>query len=268
MLFTKFCKFVRICVKTYWDFLGSNLNAMSVTYVIVKIPHDKLFICCITFACVYDKLFKYINLHNNWTMSLGNFFVLLWGDMRRFWVFSFWPIASYNGYFLGSHWLTPWAGSPCEVLTSIGEEISLPILLSNMRKLKWPLQAYTMNSQRSLHSNLEARISVIRLGKNSPFDKLVSLSIPNFQSIWIVPFFLYFIATTITKATFEIYSTYPSRSFNFPWAFFANFLTITSYWLKFGDNTLNSTQLAMEHWIARNSFLPTSSNMSSWVVAR
>ncbi len=102
-----------------------------------------------------------------------------------------------------------------------------------------------MSPERSPCYDLEARISTIRSSKNSPFDKLVSLSIPKFQSIWTIPFFFHFIIVAIAKATFEVCSTYPFRSFNFPWAFFANFLTITSYWLKSRDNTLNSAQLAM-----------------------
>jgi hypothetical protein len=52
MLFMEFRKCVRICFKTYWDFWGSNPNAMSFAYAIVKTPHDELSICCITFACV------------------------------------------------------------------------------------------------------------------------------------------------------------------------------------------------------------------------
>jgi len=72
----EFCKCVRICVKTYWDFSGSNPNVMFVAYVIVKTPHDELSICCITFAYVYNKLFTFINFHNNWIMSLCNFFII------------------------------------------------------------------------------------------------------------------------------------------------------------------------------------------------
>ncbi len=49
---------------------------MSIAYVIVKTPHDELSICCITFAYVYNKLFAFITLHNNWIMSLGNFFII------------------------------------------------------------------------------------------------------------------------------------------------------------------------------------------------
>ncbi len=51
-------------------------NAMSLAYDIVKTPHDKLSICCITFAYVYNKLFIFINLHNNWIVLLDNFLSL------------------------------------------------------------------------------------------------------------------------------------------------------------------------------------------------
>jgi hypothetical protein len=57
---------------------------------------DKLSICYITFAYVYNKLFTFISLHNNWIVLLGNFFVIgicelyivqckLGGDM---WIFT------------------------------------------------------------------------------------------------------------------------------------------------------------------------------------
>jgi hypothetical protein len=49
---------------------------MSIAYAFVKTSHDELFICYITFAYVYNKLFTFISLHNNWIVSLGNFFVL------------------------------------------------------------------------------------------------------------------------------------------------------------------------------------------------
>jgi len=76
LLFMEFCKCVRICVKTYWYSLGSNLNIMSIAYVIVKTPYDELSICYITFAYVYNKLFTFISLHNSWIVSLGNFFII------------------------------------------------------------------------------------------------------------------------------------------------------------------------------------------------
>jgi len=49
---------------------------MSVAYAIVKTLHDELFICYITFAYVYDKLFTFISLHNNLIMLLSNFVVI------------------------------------------------------------------------------------------------------------------------------------------------------------------------------------------------
>ncbi len=49
---------------------------MSIAYVIMKTPHDELSICCITFAYVYNKLFTFISLHNNWIVSLGSFFII------------------------------------------------------------------------------------------------------------------------------------------------------------------------------------------------
>ncbi len=49
---------------------------MSIAYAIVKTQHDELIICCISFAYVYNKLSTFTNLHNNWIMSLGNFFIL------------------------------------------------------------------------------------------------------------------------------------------------------------------------------------------------
>jgi hypothetical protein len=96
MLFMEFCKCVCICVKTYWNFSRSNPNAMFVAYAIVKTPHDELSICYITFAYVYNKLFTFISLHNNWIVLLGNVFVVgicelyivqckLGGDM---WIFT------------------------------------------------------------------------------------------------------------------------------------------------------------------------------------
>jgi hypothetical protein len=65
MLFVEFRKCFRICVKTYWDFSGSNPNKMSITYAIVKTPYDELSIYYIPFAYVYNKLFTFIGLHNN-----------------------------------------------------------------------------------------------------------------------------------------------------------------------------------------------------------
>ncbi len=56
--------------------MGSNPNVMFVAYVIVKTLHDELFIYYITFAFVYDKLFTFISLHNNWIVLLRNFFVI------------------------------------------------------------------------------------------------------------------------------------------------------------------------------------------------
>jgi hypothetical protein len=49
---------------------------MYVAYAIVKTLDDELFICYITFAYVYDKLFTFISLHDTWIVSLGNFFIL------------------------------------------------------------------------------------------------------------------------------------------------------------------------------------------------
>jgi len=77
LLFMELRKCVHICVKTYWDFLGSNPSTMFVTYAIVKTPYDELSICYITFAYVYNKLFTFISLHNNWIVSLGNFFIYI-----------------------------------------------------------------------------------------------------------------------------------------------------------------------------------------------
>jgi hypothetical protein len=50
---------------------------MSVTYAIVKTPYDELSICYITFVYVYNKLFTFISLHNNWIVSLSNFFIYI-----------------------------------------------------------------------------------------------------------------------------------------------------------------------------------------------
>jgi hypothetical protein len=49
---------------------------MFVAYAIVKTPHDELSICYITFAYVYNKLFTFISLHNNWIVLLGYFFII------------------------------------------------------------------------------------------------------------------------------------------------------------------------------------------------
>jgi hypothetical protein len=49
---------------------------MFVAYAIVKTPRDELSICYIAFKYVYNKLFTFISLHNNWIVSLGNFFVI------------------------------------------------------------------------------------------------------------------------------------------------------------------------------------------------
>jgi len=72
----KFCKCVCIYVKTHWDFSRSNPNEMSIAYVIVKTPYDELFIWYFTFAYVYNKLFTFISLQNNWIVSIGNFFII------------------------------------------------------------------------------------------------------------------------------------------------------------------------------------------------
>lgn len=73
ILFLWFCKCFYMCVKTYWDFLGSNLNTMFVVYAIVKTSHDELSIVAI-YLHVYNKLFTFISLHNNWIVSQSSFF--------------------------------------------------------------------------------------------------------------------------------------------------------------------------------------------------
>jgi hypothetical protein len=65
LLFMEFHKCVRVCVKTYWGFFGSNPNEMSIAFFLMETPHDELFIFYITFAYVYNKLFTFISLHNN-----------------------------------------------------------------------------------------------------------------------------------------------------------------------------------------------------------
>jgi hypothetical protein len=57
-------------------FFEINLNLMSIAYVIVKTSCDELSICYITFTYVSNKLFTFKTLHNNWIVSLGNFFVI------------------------------------------------------------------------------------------------------------------------------------------------------------------------------------------------
>ncbi len=52
-----------------------NPNVISVAYAILKIPRDKPFICCITFACIYNKSSTLIILINNYTMSSYKFFI-------------------------------------------------------------------------------------------------------------------------------------------------------------------------------------------------
>ncbi len=47
-----------------FTFVSKHIE-MFVAYVIVKMSHVELSICCITFAYMYNKLFIFISLHNN-----------------------------------------------------------------------------------------------------------------------------------------------------------------------------------------------------------
>ncbi len=46
---------------------------MFVAYAIVKTSHDELSIVAL-YLHVYNKLFTFISLHNNWIVSLSSFF--------------------------------------------------------------------------------------------------------------------------------------------------------------------------------------------------
>ncbi len=65
--------------------MNSHLCQNILRFFGIKSKHN---VCCICYCekiawwivyllhYVYDKLFTFINLHNNWIMSLGNFFVI------------------------------------------------------------------------------------------------------------------------------------------------------------------------------------------------
>jgi hypothetical protein len=53
------------------------MNAISITYVIVKSPQDEPYNCCMTFGYVYSKCSTLIILVSNCTISFANFFLFL-----------------------------------------------------------------------------------------------------------------------------------------------------------------------------------------------
>jgi hypothetical protein len=59
-------------LRFFW--IKSNCDVYCICYC--ENTHDELSICCITFAYVYNKLFTFISLHNNWIVLLGNFFII------------------------------------------------------------------------------------------------------------------------------------------------------------------------------------------------
>ncbi len=63
-----------ILIKYTWIF-GSIPNVIFVAYVIVKRPHDELFVCCMTFAYLFNNCSTFVRKFNNCTMSLANVFV-------------------------------------------------------------------------------------------------------------------------------------------------------------------------------------------------
>jgi hypothetical protein len=67
-----------ICAALYINSSWSSPNAMLVAYAIVKRPHDGLFICCMTFAYLYNKCSALIILVNNHMVSFGIFFFYHW----------------------------------------------------------------------------------------------------------------------------------------------------------------------------------------------
>ncbi len=68
-----FWKCNHICDKIYLDF-WVNPKCYIVAYVVVKRLHDELFVCCMTFAYLFNKCSTFFNFLNNCTMSLGNDF--------------------------------------------------------------------------------------------------------------------------------------------------------------------------------------------------
>lgn len=59
-----------------WKFSMLIPNVMYVAYAIVKIPHDEIYTCCMTFTYVYNKLWTFVSLHNNWIVLFDNFLLL------------------------------------------------------------------------------------------------------------------------------------------------------------------------------------------------
>jgi hypothetical protein len=70
------CKCNGICATLYIGSSRLSLNVMSTKYVIMKKPHDELFICCMKFTYLYNKCLTLTILVNNCMMPFGYFFII------------------------------------------------------------------------------------------------------------------------------------------------------------------------------------------------
>ncbi len=64
-----------------WDIVNIFFSVDSkryvlATYVVVKIPQDESFVCCMTFAYVYNKFSTLIIVVSNCMVSFGNLLIM------------------------------------------------------------------------------------------------------------------------------------------------------------------------------------------------